>query len=95
MNWFLLILEWLQTNFFMGYLTTITVYNDAMGAFESDPKHFGERILEGISQANRAHKEVSVGFMGYGNYISIQPSRHADAHTVYLHSGNTVFNLCP
>ena len=79
----------------MGYLTTITIYNDALGAFESDPENFGKRIFEGMELANRQYKEVSVGFNGYANYISIQPSRHADAETIYLHSGNSVFNLCP
>ena len=82
----------------MGYLTTITVHNDAMGEFEKDPLGFGKAILLGIHKANYSNKEEDVGCGSYANYISVQPSRHADDETVYLHSGNTVFQLnayCP
>lgn len=79
----------------MGYLTTITIYNDALDTFEKHPKEFAEAVFEGIRNASRVHKKVSVGFKGYANYISVQPSFHADEHQLYLHSGNTVFNLNP
>lgn len=79
----------------MGFLTTITIRNDAFGSFEEDPKLFGEKILEGIHLAESKHREVEVGFKGYCNYICVQPPRHADDTTVYLHSGNGVFNLNP
>lgn len=79
----------------MGYLTTITIHNDALHSFEKDPEGFAKAIFEGIHEANRERKETSVGFKGYCNYISVQPSRHADDHTLYLHSGNCVSNLNP
>lgn len=79
----------------MGYLTTITIFNDALHSFHEDPLKFGQSILDGIYQANDNHKETSIPFNGYCNYISIQPSRHADDETLYLHSGNGVFNLNP
>jgi len=72
----------------MGYLTTITIYNDALDTFEKNPEEFGKAILEGISRAQRQYKEVIIS-----NYINVQPSRHADDETVYIHSGNGVFNL--
>jgi hypothetical protein len=77
----------------MGFLTTIVIHNDALGAFEKDPMLFGQTILDGINQANNIHRETDMGFNGYANYISVHPSRHADDETVYLHSGNTVVNL--
>lgn len=77
----------------MGYLTTLTIYNDALHVFEDHPKEFAETIFEGIREAQREHREVSVPFGSYANYISIQPSRHADDETLYLHSGNCVTNL--
>ena len=79
----------------MGFLTTITIHNDALGAFEKNPKAFGEAILKGIKEANYKREEVSVGFENYANYISVQVSRHADDETIYVHSGNTVLNLNP
>lgn len=77
----------------MGYLTTIVIHNDAMGAFQKDPVKFGDAILKGINKANETHKEATIGFNGYCNYIAVHPSRHADDETVYLHSGNTVFQI--
>lgn len=79
----------------MGYLTTVTLYNDAMHEFRKNPTEFAEALFEGIDRANRQHREVSVGFNGYANYISVQPSFHATEHQVYLHSGNCVVNLNP
>ena len=38
---------------------------------------------------------MSVPFESYANYISVQPSRHVDDKTIYLHSGNCVVNLSP
>ena len=77
----------------MGLLTTITIHNDAMGEFEKDPKAFGEAILKGIYGAQYERKEVSVPIGSYSNYIKVQPSRHADDDTIYLHSGNSVSQL--
>jgi hypothetical protein len=79
----------------MGYLTTITIHNDALHAFEKNPEQFGKAILEGISRARMERKAVDVGFDGYCNYITVEPSRHADDHTVFVHTGNTVFNVNP
>lgn len=77
----------------MGYLTTITIHNDALHAFKEDATLFGQALFTGINKANGDGKSVHVGFKGYCNYITVEPSRHADDETLYLHSGNTVFNL--
>lgn len=79
----------------MGFLTTITIHNDALHEFEKNPEMFGKAILKGILDANREHNAVDVAFKGYCNYITVQPSRHADDHTAYIHYGNTVFDINP
>ena len=72
----------------MGYLTEVVVMNDALHAFEKDPKGFGEAILEGIRRANCNYRQASVPFECYANYISVEPSRHADHEVLFLHAGN-------
>jgi len=79
----------------MVYLTTVTLYNDAHHAFKENSIEFVEALFNGIHRANRECKEVSAAVAGYGNYISIQPSRHADDETIYLHTGNAVVNMNP
>ena len=79
----------------MGYLTTFTIHNDALGAFEKNPKGFAEALFKGMQQASMEHKAVSVPFDSYANYITVEPSRHADDHTIFVHRGNTVVNLNP
>lgn len=70
----------------MGYLTTITVHNDKIHSFREDPKQFGKDILDGMDKAYQEGKSYSVR----GGDIVVQPSRHADDTTLYLHWGNMV-----
>lgn len=84
----------------MGFLTHVTIYNDALDAFESDPEQFAKAIFEGIARANQTNKATDMPFSrkgggGYSGYLCVEPSRHADDHTVFVHSGNMVFNLNP
>lgn len=74
----------------MGCLTTITIHNDALHVFEENPKEFAEAVFQGIHDAQREFAEVTVGFKGYCNYITVQRTRHADEHAVYVHAGNMV-----
>lgn len=75
----------------MGYLTTITVGNDRLHHFQEHPALFAETIFAAIDDANRTYREQD----RFGGYLSVQPSRHADDHTVYVHKGNCVFNINP
>jgi len=79
----------------MGYLTTITIHNDAQHAFEEHPEEFAKALFDGIRQAERDYKAADVGFRNYGGYIEVQHPRHADDHTVYVHCGNCVVNVNP
>lgn len=74
----------------MGHLTVIVLHNDAEHAFREHPEEFGKAILEGISQAQRERKQVSVPFHEYANYISVEPPRHADHNVLFLSKGNGV-----
>jgi hypothetical protein len=74
----------------MGYLTTITIHNDALGDFEKDPEKFAKAIFEGIRRADEENSSVTMGFGGYCNYITVHPPKHADDNHIYVHFGNGV-----
>lgn len=77
----------------MGYLTTITIGNDQLDTFEKNPKEFAEAIFKGIDRANMTRKECNMPFRNTIGYLTVQPSRHADDATIYLHSGNMLTDL--
>jgi hypothetical protein len=79
----------------MGYLTTISIRNDALHSFEKDPEKFGKAILDAIDEANCDYKPKTVPFKGYCNYIEVFPSRHADETTIYLNKGNSLTEMSP
>jgi hypothetical protein len=77
----------------MGFLTTITIYNDSFDLFQKNPEEFGRTLVKAISEnsSSSCAKDVSFGY--HCNAISLQPSKHADDNTVYLHSGNCVVDV--
>jgi hypothetical protein len=81
----------------MGFLTTITIHNDALHHFKNDPKQFAEKIFEAMAIANMRGMATDAMFSDgkaiLGGYIEVQPSRHADDETVFVHRGNTVLNI--
>lgn len=79
----------------MGYLTTFTIGNDALHIFKENPKEFAGALFAAMEKANRSYRAEDMGFFGYCNYITSQPSFHADEQQLYIHTGNTVFNLNP
>lgn len=74
----------------MGYLTTITFYNDAASDLRNHPEEVSEGIYNAQSsiQINRGSNTFPIG--SYCNPVIIQKPRHADDVTLYLHGGNTV-----
>jgi hypothetical protein len=74
----------------MGYLTVVVLHNDAEHVFREHPEDFGRAILDGIHQAQRECKQVSVPFHNHANYIDVEPPRHADHRALFLSSGNCV-----
>lgn len=74
----------------MGYLTTLTIYNDGLDEIKKNPGQFTEGVLE----AARPMSGSSVLRVGnFGNLVKVQKSRHADDCTVYVHMGNTVCEM--
>ena len=79
----------------MGYLTVIVIHNDAMASFKDHPEEFGKAILKGVNLANENMRQVDVPFREYANYISVEPSRHADHETLFMLSGNGFLAIGP
>lgn len=72
----------------MGFLTTITVYNDDW-YHNSDPKKLGEAIC--LSWQESEYNRVPSCIRN----VIVQPSYHADEHQLYIHWGNTIQNINP
>ena len=77
----------------MGFLTTITFYNDAADAIEKYPERVTEIIsdAQSVVQLNKGRDYDPIG--SHANPVIIQKPRHADEHTLYLHAGNTVIDI--
>lgn len=72
----------------MGYLTTVTIYNDHFSDIEKNPKEFVEGIKHHMNRGSRRSGSV-IG------QSKVHKTRHADDHTVYVHMGNTVVEMNP
>lgn len=76
----------------MGYLTTITFYNDFWGEIKQNKDKLFDSLDEAIfGVANRYGKFTNASL----GQIIVQPSAHADDHQLYIHRGNLVFNVAP
>jgi len=78
----------------MGFLTTITFHNDAADEIEKHPKQVAKIVSDAQSrrQIDQGRDYDPVG--NHCNPVVIQKPRHADDHTLYLHAGNTVIDVC-
>jgi hypothetical protein len=79
----------------MGYLTTITIYNDGLDQIEKNPKEFTEKTCRaclGVYSRNDG-SENSFGVGNHGNLVTVQAPRHMDDSTIYVHMGNTVCEM--
>jgi hypothetical protein len=75
----------------MGYLTTVTVYNDGLDLIKQDPVGFCDKLYETALN----HKTKDFGICGFANFAHVQQTRHADDHTTYVHMGNCVTEVNP
>lgn len=75
----------------MGNLTTFTVYNDGIHLVKENAQDFADKIYSAavFGQAS------DIGLGNFGNVIRMQKCRHADDHTLYVHMGNSVFEMNP
>lgn len=74
----------------MGYLTTLTIYNDGLDQIQKNPEQFVKRLLEA---ANNTSGSSTLPVGNFGNLVKVQKTRHADDCTVYVHMGNTVCEM--
>lgn len=79
----------------MGYLTVLTLHNDAEHVFREHAAEFGPAILDGIGRSTSYGRETSVPFHCYSNYISVHPPRHAHDTALFLFHGNGLTNINP
>ena len=77
----------------MGFLTTVTIYNDSADQLTKHPKDLAEKLSNACSgiQINRGQDYDSLG--NAANILTLQKPRHADDHTLYMHAGNTVIDV--
>ena len=86
----------------MGFLTTITIYNDGVHLINPDSMTaeqkdiFIRKIYDacaGLDPKQRKRKSIEIGFNHFANMINVQFPRHADDVTVFVHYGNCVLNI--
>jgi len=79
----------------MGYLTTITIYNDGCDQITKFPKEFAEKVHNACSgvYSRQDWNEGSFGLGYHANLVTVQAPRHMDDSTIYVHMGNTVCEM--
>jgi len=77
----------------MGNLTTLTIYNDGIDLIPKHAQEFADALYE--VSCGYSNNGATIGVGNFCNLVKVQPTRHADAHTVYVHMGNTVCEMSP
>ena len=78
----------------MGYLTTVTFYNDGADLIKKNQEELAEKLhMACTGFFNQDRETASTGLGHHANLITIQKPRHADDKTVFVHAGNTVVNI--
>lgn len=77
----------------MGFLTTITIYNDAADQILKNKKELAEAIDKACSgiQLSKGRDYNCLG--NHANAIILQKPRHASDNTLFMHAGNTVIDV--
>jgi hypothetical protein len=78
----------------MGYLTTLSIYNDGADILKKEPEKLADIIYNaclGVYDRRGHTNQVPLG--NHCNLITVQKPRHADDHTVYVHHGNGVTEM--
>lgn len=74
----------------MGYLTTLTIYNDGIHIIKDKAQDFADKVYDAAVGSVRP---TDLGLGNFCNLVKVQKPRHADDHTVYIHMGNTVCEM--
>jgi hypothetical protein len=77
----------------MGYLTTVTIYNDGANQLIKFPERLAEHLYHAC-QGRQIEEGYNYAGLGcHANLITLQKPRHADDKTLYLHAGNTLVDV--
>jgi hypothetical protein len=76
----------------MGFLTTLTIYNDGIHLLEPHAQEFAQEVRR-LASGLDGPADVALGY--FVNAVRVQRSRHADNHTIYIHAGNCVTEFHP
>ena len=78
----------------MGYLTTVTFYNDGADQINKHPLDLADKLdMACLGVFTRDGKSGSFGLGYHSNLVTVQRPRHADDHTIYVHMGNTLSEM--
>lgn len=77
----------------MGYLTTITIYNDSADELEKNPKELAKKLTAACNGSQLLHGRDYDSLGNAANILTLQKPRHSDDHTLYMHAGNTVIDV--
>jgi len=77
----------------MGFITTISFYNDASIDIQKHPHQTIEMIHKAQLGVQRNSGTNTEGIGSHANAVIIQKPRHASDITIYIHAGNTVTDL--
>jgi hypothetical protein len=78
----------------MGYLTTVTFYNDGVDQLNKHPLELADKLDKACSGVyTNWGKSESFGLGYHSNLVRVQRPRHADDKTVYVHLGNTLTEM--
>lgn len=82
----------------MGYLTTISLYNDSVHNLKDlspqEAQEFCRKMYDGVCET-ASGKSVTLSLKNHVNFMTILPSRHADDHTIYINIGNCLTEIQP
>lgn len=77
----------------MGYLSIITLHNDAFMRAASDTAAFGTAALAAVTGAEHSKQRVSVSLGSYANYLNAYPPQHTSASALYVLHGGVLYDL--
>lgn len=77
----------------MGYLTTITIYNDGIHDLKNHAEDFVDQLVAAASYDASFNYPTDIRIGGFCNFGRVQRPRHADDHTIYVHAGNTLCEM--
>lgn len=79
----------------MGYLTTITCYNDGKDDLKNHSEAFAEQICDVMENRFTRYFPITVPLGNFVNFAKIHQPKHSSEQAVYVLCGNTVCDMSP